>query len=296
MMEQARPPLLSICISLYNYEHYIRDLLNSIFDQNYRNIEIVIIDDASTDGSVAQVEKSQRWSPFPLRLIRNESNRGSAYTTRRSIVESTGEYFISIAADDEFERNTLAEPMRRLMAEPRAACFIGNGRFMKDGVVIPTELHNPDKIRLLSQPPQRVLERLYVSPEAIWLGAMVFRRDFYESVGGIPDVPCEDWGLHVNVFRGLAQQGRTCLVDGDYFMVRYRIHDNSLSSDMVKHTCRKMVTIRRLTPRALRWQALRNNYEKSARLSEFYGQAELARRFACRVQAIDARLGRVAGA
>lgn len=293
MADKASPPLLSICISLYNYEHYIRDLLHSIFDQNYRNIEIVIVDDASADGSVAQVEKCRPWSPFPLRLIRNETNRGSAYTTRRSIAESTGEFFISIAADDQFERNTLAEPMRRLQETPQAVCFIGNGWFMKDDVLIPTELHNPAKIQLLNSTPEQVLNRLYVWPEAIWLGTMLFRRDFYEAVGGIPGVPCEDWGLHVNVFRGMVEQGRTCLVDGEHFMLRYRIHENSMSSDMLKHTCRKVMTIRSITPRPLRWQAMRNNYEKSMKLCEFYGQAELARRFATRMQAIDARLARV---
>ncbi|MEW5769672.1 MAG: glycosyltransferase family A protein [Pseudomonadota bacterium] len=285
-------PKLSICISLYNYEHYIGDLLASIYDQDYRNIEIVVVDDASSDGSVARVEKSSRWSPFPVRLLRNEVNRGSAYTTRRSIAESTGDYFISIAADDMFERNTLARPMRRLIDDPQAACFIGNGHFFTDQAVLPTVLHNADKVRLLSLPPQQVLARLHVFPEAIWLGTIIYRRDFFDMAGGVPDVPCEDWGMHINMFRTMIEQGCHAIVDGDYHLLRYRMHDNSMSSDVRRHTARKVATIRKMTPRALWTQALRNNFDKSRALCEFYGQPELAARFARRVRALDARLAR----
>ena len=64
-------PLVSILIPLYNAEEYLSDTLESIIEQTYKNIEIIIVDDASTDNTQEIVKKFQN-NDNRIRYIKNE--------------------------------------------------------------------------------------------------------------------------------------------------------------------------------------------------------------------------------
>ncbi len=66
-------PLVTVFIPEYNCEDYINECLDSILNQTYRNIEVLLVDDDSTDRSV---EKIKAYSDPRIRLIRNERNMG----------------------------------------------------------------------------------------------------------------------------------------------------------------------------------------------------------------------------
>ena len=66
-------PLVTVFIPVYNCEDYINECLDSILNQTYRNIEVLLVDDGSTDRSV---EKIKAYSDPRIRLIRNERNMG----------------------------------------------------------------------------------------------------------------------------------------------------------------------------------------------------------------------------
>ncbi|HAE11354.1 MAG TPA: glycosyltransferase family 2 protein, partial [Opitutae bacterium] len=62
---------ISICIPTYNGLPYLEDALGSVLDQTYREFEVLISDDGSTDGSLSLVEDFEKSSPFPARVFRN---------------------------------------------------------------------------------------------------------------------------------------------------------------------------------------------------------------------------------
>lgn len=97
-------PLLSVIIPVYKVERYIERCANSLFGQSMsENIEFIFVDDYSPDNSIPIVHKVLRQYPkrlFQVRFLRNESNRGLAYSRQRGIEAAKGEYIAHCDSDD----------------------------------------------------------------------------------------------------------------------------------------------------------------------------------------------------
>lgn len=96
-MNKNISPLVSVIIPLYNAEKYIFQALESIVNQTYQNIEIIVIDDGSTDNSediVYSIHSSK------IKLIKNEHNLGVSATRNRGIELARGKYIALMDADD----------------------------------------------------------------------------------------------------------------------------------------------------------------------------------------------------
>lgn len=90
-------PLVTVFMPVYNCEKYIRQSIESILNQTYKNIDLLIIDDGSTDNSI-EIIKS--YNDSRIRLLCNDKNEGIPYTRRRGIENARGEYFALMDADD----------------------------------------------------------------------------------------------------------------------------------------------------------------------------------------------------
>ncbi len=98
--------LISIIIPNYNKSKWIDNCLNSVINQTYKNIEIVFIDDCSTDNSVEVVKSI---NDDRIILIQNESNKGVSYCRNIGIKSSNGSYISTIDSDDIFFDNRKLE-------------------------------------------------------------------------------------------------------------------------------------------------------------------------------------------
>ncbi|MDR2664221.1 MAG: glycosyltransferase [Puniceicoccales bacterium] len=96
----APPPKVSICVPVYNVESYVAATLDSALNQTLRDIEIVCVDDGSTDGSLAILKNYAAKDPR-IKVLENGKNRGTLYTRQRSILESSGVYVLCLDSDDE---------------------------------------------------------------------------------------------------------------------------------------------------------------------------------------------------
>ncbi len=99
--------LVTVIIPTYNHEHYVARALDSVFTQTYPNIELIVIDDQSTDNTLlaisewaSQAEIQQRFSRFCL--LRNELNIGAHATINRGIAEAKGKVITVLNSDDLF--------------------------------------------------------------------------------------------------------------------------------------------------------------------------------------------------
>lgn len=90
-------PLVSVIISTYNEEKYIIDSIKSILNQDYENIEIIIVDDASTDNTVENIKKIKNKK---IRLYINDVNKKLAHNLNFAISKSNGKYIARMDADD----------------------------------------------------------------------------------------------------------------------------------------------------------------------------------------------------
>lgn len=94
--------LVSIVIPNYNGGNYIGQAIESAINQTYKNIEIIVVDNASTDNSVYIVEK---YLNNNVKLIKNKSNMGIVKNHNKAIELSNGEYVVVLSSDDYLDSN-----------------------------------------------------------------------------------------------------------------------------------------------------------------------------------------------
>ena len=90
-------PLISVCIPAYNNEAFIAATVESVLRQTYREFEIILTDDHSTDGTVAAIK---RFSDTRIRLIQNETNLGFGGNWNKALGHAQGTYIKLLCADD----------------------------------------------------------------------------------------------------------------------------------------------------------------------------------------------------
>lgn len=90
--------LVSVVVPVYNLEKYIENCLKSIVAQTYKNLEILCIDDGSTDGS-ADIIKSMAENDLRIKYVYQE-NAGVSAARNRGMNEATGEYLMFVDGDD----------------------------------------------------------------------------------------------------------------------------------------------------------------------------------------------------
>ena len=100
-------PLVTVICLCYNHADYVIESLDSVLQQDYKSIELIILDDCSTDESVAIIEQWLLSHP-EIVFLKNKVNLGNTKTFNRGLQLAKGEYIIDLAADDVLEKNCIA--------------------------------------------------------------------------------------------------------------------------------------------------------------------------------------------
>ena len=95
---------ISIIVSAYNTEKYLEKCINSILNQSYKNIELLIVNDCSTDNTKKIIEKYEKLDSRII-FIDNKENRGLSFSRNEALKKSTGNYIGYIDSDDYIEEN-----------------------------------------------------------------------------------------------------------------------------------------------------------------------------------------------
>lgn len=133
--------LVSVIIPVYNSEQYIQDTILSVLAQTYQNLEIIIVDDCSTDSSCQIIESI---SDERIRLIKLEKNSGVAVARNTAIKNSNGQYIAFLDSDDIWVQNKLQLQIEQ-MKEGVSFSYTAIGmideknQIVKKHVSIPTE-------------------------------------------------------------------------------------------------------------------------------------------------------------
>jgi glycosyltransferase involved in cell wall biosynthesis len=119
MTSAAERPLISVGLPVYNGERFLAVLLESVLAQSYENFELIISDNASTDGTVAICDHYAR-RDSRIAVHRAEQNQGSAWNHGRVRDLATGPFFKWLGADDAMEPRFLERTLETLLAKPEA--------------------------------------------------------------------------------------------------------------------------------------------------------------------------------
>ncbi len=137
---EARPPLVSVVIPIHQASAFIADALASIAVQDHPAIEVVLVDDGSTDGGAALARA--RAEELGLSLVAvDQANRGPAVARNLGLRHARGRYVTFLDADDRMVAGRVAFQVAHLQAAPQVDGVIGTGVNEVDpGVTPPTWL------------------------------------------------------------------------------------------------------------------------------------------------------------
>lgn len=118
MVSHEEEVFVSIIIPNHNGKRFAESCLRSILNMNYKNLEIIIVDDVSTDGSVEFIEELFGFDPR-LTIIRLDKNSGAAAARNAGIRASKGKYLAFLDIDTEVDPNWLKELVKGLESDPK---------------------------------------------------------------------------------------------------------------------------------------------------------------------------------
>lgn len=107
-MDGKMTNLISVVVTCYNHENYIEQCLRSIFKQTYRNIELIVLDDGSTDKSSEIIQEVLKESPF-VTTFESHENIGVVRTRNKGLNLLNGDYFLFVDSDDFLDETYVEE-------------------------------------------------------------------------------------------------------------------------------------------------------------------------------------------
>ncbi len=209
--------LVSVVLPMYNGAEYVLQAVQSILKQTYRNLELIAIDDASTDATpeiVSKVKDSR------LVFLRNETNLGVAETLNRGLSTANGEFVARMDADDVSHRKRLELQVRTMVRRPYVGLV---GAWVEAFGDIRRQ-----RWRGLRLPPchDDIAATLFFR-NCLAHPTVVFRKSVLETQRlryDRRDIGCEDFGLWTRVVRSTKAENLPLV------LLRYRVHRSGMSS------------------------------------------------------------------
>lgn len=209
-------PLVSIVIPSYNGMPYLGEAIDSILDQDYPNIELIVLNDGSTDGTVEFLKKYQ--GQF---YIESHANMGQAATLNKGWRMSKGEIIAYLSADDLLTKDAVSTTVKTFVADPNIILTY------PDNIIIDSK---SQYIRTYKAPPYDYYELIAHGKCKIGVGAF-FLKSAFNQIGG--------WDSSYRLMPDYAYQ--LCLAKIGNFkyipeVLGYsRVHPSSFSSNLVDY-------------------------------------------------------------
>ena len=217
-MDIDRSDLISVILPVYNSEKTVEAAVNSVLLQDYAKFELIIVDDASTDGTPKLLEDLAKKDPR-IFLLRNETNLGVLKSRLKGIREALGKWIAFIDGDDLWRKDKLSRQMSLQMETGSDLIYSGSGYMREDGSAISWVLHVPTEISY-----KKLLKQNLISNCSVLIRKELFlkytpvtekHRDIHE------DYAC--WLL-------LLKEGfKACGIDEP--LVTYRVSKNSMTGN-----------------------------------------------------------------
>lgn len=189
MMSEPESPLVSIGLPVFNGAAHLAAKIESILQQSYENIELIICDNASTDET-AKIAESFAEHDLRIKFIRNRENIGAPNNFTRVLQQSTGEFFMWAASDDVHSHEFIEECVGRLLENPKAVLCqtrVAVCLESSDRIIYYSNLNSfTDKTRV----EKRYRETLYNFPAVAIYG--LYRTKYAKSIPGFRNFPGGD--------------------------------------------------------------------------------------------------------
>lgn len=210
-------PLVSVVIPSYNHEKYIKESIESVIKQTYKNIELLVIDDGSKDNSPTIIRELGDKYQFYYQL---RENRGHLPTANELYALCNGRYICCIASDDIWILDKLEKQVAFMEQNPQiAACYGNILRINEGGEILPFYNQYFTNYNTYS------FDDIVMGRQYIYSITEMIRKDVFEKIGPFDErFMCEDFNLWLKLTHSGYQVA--CLKD---LMAFYRRHATNIS-------------------------------------------------------------------
>ncbi len=224
MIEQR--PLVTIVALSYNHDKFVIETLDSIKNQTYTNIQLIIIDNDSKDESVNKINEWIQLEYFEnILFLPNKSNLGVCAALNIALTHSKGEFFQFISCDDILSENKIELQVSLFNKLPDTVAFIyGNFDFIDENGKVLYEINRFKIAGWLSQsdlPSGRIKSEI-VKNYFLCAPTLLYRTNCIRAVGQYDeDIPFEDFQMNVRLLTKYSCQGMMAI------LCKYRVLANS---------------------------------------------------------------------
>jgi len=213
------PPKVSVNICCYNSEKFIKETIQSVLDQTFRDLELIIIDDGSKDST----SKIVRSFSDPRIKYYYQENRGLSASRNRAIELSQGEYIALLDHDDLWEEKKLEKQIALLDSRKNLGLVYSDSYFIDENGRITGSFFK------LNKPAKGCVIKELIEGDFIPCLTAVMRRSYMQRVGNFRDnlKIAEEYDYFIRL---------SLISEFDYIdepLSRYRIHSNNTSKDLI---------------------------------------------------------------
>lgn len=210
-------PIVSVSISVFNAERYLRPAIDSILNQSFQDFELLLLDDGSVDNSWAILQEYA--AKDPRVRIRSHENRGVPKTRNELLAMAKGEFVAVMDADDIALPDRLTRQVEFLQQHPDVVCVGGSYQLIDEvGRLLLSRFAVPE-------PDSEVQAQLLSGFGGMHHPCLLIRRSAMQQVGGYTETMVT--GSDIDLCLKLGELGK--LVNLRDPVLQYRVHNQSLT-------------------------------------------------------------------
>lgn len=271
--ETSSEAVVSVVIPCYNQARFLGDAIYSALHQTYPQVEVVVVDDGSSDGT-QEVANWEGWDGA-VRYVR-QKNAGLSAARNTGLYVSTGEFVVFLDADDRLLPGAVKAGIAGFRECPESAFVFGSHRYINaEGELVESAAVPPALGRRLAalrvdhaDTYPALLRGNFVGMHA----AVMYRRALIEGVGGFDERlrACEDWDLYLRLARDRSAHDHGARV------AEYRKHGDNMSHDPLLMLSSALAVLRAQRPWVGTDRQLQQAYDEGQELWQAYYGAKLA--------------------
>jgi len=235
--KQYQQGLISFLCLSYNHVDFLKDCLESIWNQKYENIEIIALDDGSSDSSPDLLQSLAKSSPFPMKVILQKNSGNIARNFNILISEAQGEYLFMTSMDDYFEPDAVSSKLHFFENDPHM-CFVSNlvkNTIDADGNILEKAIPLVEWNNEVNSGVEDLIAGTLELVTLVALQGTMIRSMHVDAVGGFDeDLLGDDLILFTKLFFYMKERPELRFEMLDRAAINYRLHSNNISKKNVR--------------------------------------------------------------
>lgn len=212
-------PLVSVILATYNGTQYIWDAIDSVLSQDYKNLELIIVDDASTDRELSIILDAYKNQDTRIQIFRNEKNMERSWSKNFGVDQAKGNYIAFIDDDDIWASGKISAQIQVFNDGPHIWIVGTYARFIDERGGILGETHH------LKIDPTDIQNTILFTNQFIHSSVLI-RKEIFQKAWGFPiDMNlCEDYDLWLRII------SFSRWINIPDFLVQYRVRTSSTTA------------------------------------------------------------------